>query len=490
MLKLAIALLAILAGSAAFAAPAPYDAEPWLDDLNQMQAVFDARYPNRDWLTGQREVSLDRWFQRAADELRQSSSEYEARRALDRLVERFNDGHVALRWPVASRSEGSIDHGTTDQPVTNPGTFCAVRGYDPNQVSVGTAAILPGFNPSPDPGLFRTGTVKVNSRTIGVLRIGVFSPEGYPEACKQAVANARIAIEKPCDDPCNDRLLTEVYAVLTRGMIAAVERLKSARVELLLVDLTRNGGGTDWTEAAARIVSPIPLESARIMVMPSNEMADRWHELSMKLRKQAVGPTPAFRKLLLDYADNAGRISQGMRPCVAASCPRLVSAGFTTGLLPTPPAGSASKQPWATDVFGPAQFPFQSSVWNGPVIVLVDDETWSAAEQFTALLRDNNAAIVMGTRTGGAGCGHLYGNNPVMLKNSSAKLEMPNCVRLRRDGRNEVSGIVPDVPTGVRWNDGPTYAAKLTAARLPDAIAQAEAQSRSRDQARQIDVSK
>jgi hypothetical protein len=53
-------------------------------------------------------------------------------------------------------------------------------------------------------------------------------------------------------------------------------------------------------------------------------------------------------------------------------------------------------------------------------------------------------------------------------------LELPNCARFRKDGSNEVSGIVPDVSTGVRWNDGAAYAGRLTAARLPEAVAQAE----------------
>ena len=69
----------------------------------------------------------------------------------------------------------------------------------------------------------------------------------------------------------------------------------------------------------------------------------------------------------------------------------------------------------------------------------------------------------------------LDGNNPITLTQSRAKLELPNCVRFRRDGTNEVSGIVPDVSTGVRWNDGPTYAGRLSMSRLPEAVERADA---------------
>jgi hypothetical protein len=61
------------------------------------------------------------------------------------------------------------------------------------------------------------------------------------------------------------------------------------------------------------------------------------------------------------------------------------------------------------------------------------------------------------------------------LKHSGAKLELPNCVRFRKDGNNEVSGIVPDVYTGVRWNDDPTFAGRITFSQLPEALAKADA---------------
>jgi hypothetical protein len=68
----------------------------------------------------------------------------------------------------------------------------------------------------------------------------------------------------------------------------------------------------------------------------------------------------------------------------------------------------------------------------------------------------------------------MYGNQPIVLSHSKAKLSMPNCARLRSDGSNEVGGIIPDVPTGVRWNDGPRIAGRITFERLPEAIAKAK----------------
>ncbi len=464
-------LLALLSLSVA-SAPA-WNSAPWLADLDQIRLALDRDYPNRDWLTEQREVSLDRWFDSAAKSIRESRDDAEARRALDRLIERFDDGHVALRWPspVALLPVGAPN--VAPAPKASPAKFCVARGYDKAQVTPGTAASLPGYRAVDGEVPFRSGILRVGNRNIGVLRIGVFSPQGYPSLCEQVAARSRVGLDKPCDAACEDRLLTEVYALLTRSLIGTVERLRAAGAHVLLIDLTRNGGGTEWAEAAARIISPVTLRSAPIGVMRSEAWVSRWTALASKLRREAERAS-SDRVMLLDLATQADALADGSKPCTGTICPRLVSAGFSSGMIAELAASRLDGKPWAVDVFSASQFPYRDRVWTGPLIVLVDDETWSAAEQFTALLRDNDAAIVMGTRTGGAGCGRIYGGDPVTLTHSKAKLELPNCARFRKDGSNEVSGIVPDVATGVRWNDGPAYAGRLTLNRLPEALAQAD----------------
>jgi hypothetical protein len=68
----------------------------------------------------------------------------------------------------------------------------------------------------------------------------------------------------------------------------------------------------------------------------------------------------------------------------------------------------------------------------------------SAAEQFAVLLGDNGAAL-LGQRTAGAGCGYENGGDPAVLPHSGIRVLMPNCVRFRASGENEIAGIAPDV---------------------------------------------
>jgi C-terminal processing protease CtpA/Prc len=80
-----------------------------------------------------------------------------------------------------------------------------------------------------------------------------------------------------------------------------------------------------------------------------------------------------------------------------------------------------------------------------PLLVVVDRNSWSAAEYFAAVLHDNRAARIVGELTGGAGCGYTNAGISTSLSNSGAVVRMPDCVRLRADGSNEVAGITPDV---------------------------------------------
>ncbi len=52
------------------------------------------------------------------------------------------------------------------------------------------------------------------------------------------------------------------------------------------------------------------------------------------------------------------------------------------------------------------------------------------------------------------------------MKNSGATLELPDCVRFRADGSNEVAGVIPDVLTGMKASDGDVFKAKLIEAHL------------------------
>jgi hypothetical protein len=462
-------LAAIVALSLAAAAPvhAAFDPVPWLADLTQARHAVDEKYANLEWLMRDRGVDLDAAFARAKQRIEASQSDAEARRAFERLFERFRDGHVEIRWPPSPA-------GSAASAPTKPAPLCERMGYNAAYLSEGTAQHLAGYRVLSN-DVFPTGIVESGGRRVGVIRIGIFMPQGYPALCEQAARDLSLAPTAACDDACSDRLITRAYELMTAAFEQRVRELKRAGAQILLVDLSRNSGGSEWAEAAARVLSRKPLRSAELGFMRGEHWAKQWRELAAELAKanQASPDDAALLDPLIAQAKQAAAEAEGR--CGTSPCPRLGKAGYATGLVGSAPAGELSGKPWGYRVFSPAQYGYHDGVWDGPTIVLVDQETWSAAEEFAALLQDNRAAVIMGARTGGAGCGHTNGGTPTTLANSKGVLELPDCVRFRADGSNEVNGIVPDVVVGLRFDDGPAFKAPLIEAKLPEAIAKATA---------------
>jgi hypothetical protein len=61
-------------------------------------------------------------------------------------------------------------------------------------------------------------------------------------------------------------------------------------------------------------------------------------------------------------------------------------------------------------------------------------------------VQDNRIGKTVGAPTGGDGCGFMGGEQPKTLAHSRMRLRMPDCLRLRADGRDEVAGVAPDLP--------------------------------------------
>ena len=453
----------------------PFDARPWLEDLEQIRQAFHEKYANLDWLENEREIKLDPLFDQAAAFIRKAPNDAAVRSIFDRLPDKLEDGHVEIDWPQPA------------VPMTNasvappaPRDLCKEIGYNSRQNGKGTAQALPGYEPllsSDNP--FTAGTIASGDAKVGVLRIGIFQPQGFPELCRAAVRELSIPADKPCDDDCQNKIVTWAYNELTVGLEDRIRQLKASGATTLLVDITNNGGGSEWAEAAARIFSPKLLVSERRGFVRGEHWAKQWHELATRLREFAKGASRADRQSLLQYAAEAdAALREAQSPCTSTdgACERLGRAGYSTGLIGAARAGNFNgREDWAVHVFNPAQFPYHDGVWDGPLIVLVDQETWSAAEEFAAVLQDNRAAIIMGARTGGAGCGYTWSGTPTRLKNSGAILKLPDCVRFRADGSNEVRGILPDEVVALRADDGAQFRAKLVAEKLTSAVARAKA---------------
>jgi len=376
------------------------------------------------------------------------------------LVRRIGDGHIDIEWPQPPGPQSA---------APSAHDVCGDAGYDAAKFGAPLAALMPGYKALKS-GSFPAGVVAAGGKRVGIIKLGLFSAEGMPALCRAALTTLKIAPDAPCDDTCQDRIAKEAEVRMNDDFIATLEALNATHADALLVDLTGNGGGSEWAEAAARMVTPLRLKSERIAFVRGAQWSKEFAEAERDLRKAAKTASPKDRILLRSLADQAkAKRAVAETPCAKSDC--VLGEGFyASGFLDSADPKSLESKPWASRVFTPMEHPYREGVWRGPLLILVDGETWSPAEEFAAVLQDNHAATIVGEPTGGAGCGHTDYSEPVPLTNSGAKLSLPDCARLRADGSNEVRGIVPDIALPWGRHDGPDLRAQALFKALPSAI--------------------
>ena len=458
----------------ALAAPLPaqtWSPVPWLQDLSQARQAFEQKYANIDWLEHDRDGAFPALFIKAEVRLRTLHSDEEARLLFRQLMDRIGDGHVSVQFRRTSRQAQAI------LPRLQHRDTCQELGFSEGRSKPGIAASLAGNVATVGPSGWDVQLLQLGHDKIGVVRIGEFDVQGEPSICRAALAALHLPADAVCDDACSNQVLTWSYARLTVNLENRVRALRAAGATVLLVDISGNGGGSEWAEAVARIFTAKRLTSERRGYVRGPHWSEQWGALSNQLRKAASTADKEDRAKLLAWAKEAERAKRySDQSCPRSNgCQLVLQEGYATGLVGTESSDALAGKLWGPLVFSPAQFPYHDGVWSGPLIVLVDNETWSAAEEFSAVLQDNKAAAIMGSQTGGAGCGHTNGGTPTTLTNSGAILELPDCARYRLDGSNEVAGVIPDILVGIRANDGAAFKAKLVYSQLPRAIDLAKA---------------
>ena len=461
-----VPLLIMGAGTSAllFAWARPYDPAPWLGDLASLEAGAAAGYANLEWHVTH-VVDAPALHARADSAIRHARSNGEARRALREFAAAFHDGHFAVVRPTPAWLRGLADRWNGRQEDTAPISSlrgveaCAAIGYVDEPADGSLLARVAGYRPLRT-GPFESGVIEEAARpTIGVVRLGTFGIERFRAACAAAWPRVRDSLARPrCEADCQYALRVATGDELLAELRRAIDTVRAAGAMALVVDLTGNGGGSEWADVAARQFSARPLlgQSEGFVRHPHWHGALQTERRSIDSTLQDPSTDTALRPSLVaarERLDSA--LADAAAPCDrsaiwtagldAVACRQLVSGRrFTTGAVPYLDASMRGRR-GADAIFWPASYHFLEGAWDGPLALLVDRRTASAAEQFVALLRDADAGLVVGERTYGAGCGMTNGGIPLTLPHSGLEVHMPDCARMRRDGSNEVAGITPDV---------------------------------------------
>lgn len=472
------AVLAVALATAAPATAEPFDPAAWIADFEQMKDAITRQSPNLEWAV-ERGLDLPAVEKRARDRLATATSDVAARSALERFVRNFADGHMELSWPSPPPS------GSATTPA--PRSRCASLGYWSEPDEYGIATRLPGFKPvGSQDGQVRAGMVPVAGKTVGVLRVPLFAPSDG--VCSAVLKERGMPLDAPCDEKCADAVSRRADTLFLSAITDRLRLLAAARADVLLLDVASNGGGSDTSIAIARMLGGADVPTPQLAYAKTAARLKDLEEDQAAVRAGPDRPTAGERILTrrLSAALDRAR-ADGAKPCdlsplwrgQPAGCSNLIRGPFHAGgLVQLDPVGSTRRGIWAETISSTAYYTFTPARWNGPVMVLVDGNSASSTELLASMLQDAKRAVIVGAPTHGSGCGWNMPQQNVVLKNSGGQLAIPNCARFRRDGRNEIDGVEPDVLVGFRQFDTPQQRVQRLAARLPAAIDAAMVQAR------------
>jgi hypothetical protein len=455
-------------------------------DYALLKAGLERSYANLAWFASpQGGIDLPALDRRTIRSLRTAENDEDAKAAILGFIAGFHDGHLARVESLQAAAEPPAAPAKPTWDKLSAADGCAALGYAPVRsipFSLPFEA-LSGSTLESD-GLsrpFRAYTwISARGTTFGIVRIPRFREQDSPPSICIQEWTAQQQTTGHID---LDRLNENVSKAWFQALADQLARFKREQVSAVIVDIGGNSGGNDTGDWATRLFTPRAVRSAPLWMSASPAAEGYFDEQLDELRRALEAhPGAAATTRAALQAARAGferrKASIGARKCEMswvwreqrlwnpAGRSRLVEAGYFSGQLDYLPAGSmedvelAAKLYWAAAVD-----PFRGA-WSGPVYVLTDGKTASSAEMFTAVLRDNGIARIVGAPTAGDGGGFMFSEAPLELPHSHLRFQMPNCVRLRADGTNEVAGIQPDLPILPRQGESP----KARAARLLNAI--------------------
>lgn len=464
-----VAAVAALSGVSVSSAPAQrLDRGAWQQDYALLKQALEKRYSNLAWFASpEGGVNLPALDRRTRSALQTAESDDDARDAILGFVRAFHDGHFSQLV--------SLDTATTvksAQPPVVPyargdaATGCAGLGYAPGglpQFSVPFEG-LPGFHLIAD-GIgtpFRAGVLTADDPAVrvGIVRIPVFEELASQALCLKALA--RDDLWNPAGRVMRAPLRRTVERDWYETLAGILRTFTAEGVAAVIVDVGNNSGGDDSGDIAARLFTTKPLHSSPLWMSQDSaasnayfiEQSDALHDAQRLDSNGTAGRAAAaalatFARGQRELAKNSCPMDwvwQTRRSWSANTCRRLVEAGSAGGPLGYLSPDSAHNTEAARQLHWPTTIVPLWGSWTGPLYVLTDSRTYSSAEMFAAVLQNNAAAKTIGTRTGGDGCGFMTDPAPLVLPHSRLRFRVPNCVRMRADGTDEVAGVKPDIP--------------------------------------------
>ncbi len=435
--------------------------EKWLQDYEAMKTFMAEAYANLEWAIEGKKINLAELDKTTKEKLKKAKSGQEAREILDIFLETFQDGHLKLVKATKPKNAGEKKQlvFTSNDSAKK---VCKELGYKFKfhrfSLPFNKASTYRLISTNKDYFPASVFTLE-NGKRFGVLDISLFSADGYLGTCLASWEDFSQKLSKPCGKKCLNQFYYATNNRLSAKLTEQIRVLQSQNIDYLIIDIGGNGGGSNWVEPVTRIISPNPVKSnlagfirhlhwAKIL---ENNLKTVLADLT---RKDINQKQILYLKKAKDQLQNY--IKEAKKPCKninmwktgkkQRNCTMLnKTPKLTSGIFESLPLNEIENLKSKTILFQPSEFKYEEGVFKGNLIVLVDKYTASAAENFASYIQVSKSGKVIGEKTYGAGCGYVNGGTKYFLPNSKLQLRMPDCVRYRADGANEVEGIEPDV---------------------------------------------
>ena len=458
-------LCVVLMAAGAGATPVrSFNPRPWLEDFAVLKAAMQERYANLAWFgSPSAAVDLRVLEQHAHRALLAAADPAEARRILLDFVAALGDGHFSPLGDDPPAGEARAEPESARLDPAEPATGCAALGYAARGRSAFSLPFesLPGFRLEAD-GVtrgFRSGTLPLhNGARLGLVRIAEFRETSAAWACLDAWA-ALVKAGKSIDAAAIESASQQQWL---RAMSEQLHRFASERVVAVVADIGTNGGGNDLADWLPRLFTDRPVHSARMLLVRSPAAVGYLEEELAALREPLPASADAAARAAVDRAIagfEADKAALGISDCdmswvwreqrrwqPGSACSHLLDVGSAAGALDYLEPHAFGDPGIAKRLYWAAVADDYRGAWTGPVYVITDARSYSAAELFASSMQLNHIAKTVGQRTGGDGCGFVTVIPPLVLPHSRLSFRLPHGVRLRADGGDEVAGIAPDLP--------------------------------------------
>jgi hypothetical protein len=255
-----------------------FSAHPYLDDFEALKVHISKSYANLMPLLEHNKIDPYRINETTIQAIKSASNESEAKEVLVAFAKKFKDGHFRIREPKKddknnNQAVAAISKALNGKQACEEMEFSEEKRFDFKFPIEGVKVLKQSGGEFPY-------LVVDEPKKIGIIRVADFRPSVYPELCIRAWEQYKGQVESICDEDCQDDFK---YVFLRKKIVdkfyESLEEVRKSGISGLVIDLTHNGGGSDWVEDVTALLTDRKLVCGRSGFVKHPHHAKNFKEL-------------------------------------------------------------------------------------------------------------------------------------------------------------------------------------------------------------------